>query len=153
MTPAPGANLADLVRSAAARVPDRTAVVAGTTRLTWADLDRRVDDLARALVLRDLRPTDRVGLAAAGAVEFTTAYLAALRAGLIVVPLDHTAAAAEITATLRRTTARLLIVDGPTAATGTAAAGRGARARRGCRSADARRGRAHAGRAGRGCAG
>jgi len=123
VTPAPGANLADLVRSAASRVPDRTAVVAGTTRLTWADLDGRVDDLARALVLRDLRPTDRVGLASAGAVEFTTAYLAALRAGLIVVPVDHTAAAAEITAALRRTTARLLIVDGRTAAVGTAAAG------------------------------
>ena len=38
----------------------------------------------------------------------------------ILVPLDHTAAAAEITATLRRTTARLLIVDGRTAAIGTA---------------------------------
>jgi long-chain acyl-CoA synthetase len=122
VSPAPGANLADLLPAAASRAPDRTAIAAGATRLTWADLDNRVDDLARALVARDLRPTDRVALVAAGAIEFVTAYLAALRAGLIVVPVDHTAAAAEITVTLRRTTARLLIADGRTAGTAIAAA-------------------------------
>jgi long-chain acyl-CoA synthetase len=122
VSPEPGTNLADLVVSAAERTPDRVALVAAASRLTWADLNDRVDVLARELARRDLRPTDRVGLAAAGAVEFVTAYLAALRAGLIVVPLDHTAAAAEIATALRRTTARLLVVDRRTATTGSAGA-------------------------------
>jgi long-chain acyl-CoA synthetase len=108
---APGANLADLAQAAAARTPDRPALIVGDTRLTWADLQRRVEDLAAELLGRDLRMADRVGLAAGGALEFVTGYLAALRAGLIVVPIDHTAAAGEVARALTATGARLLLAD------------------------------------------
>jgi len=124
VTSAPGANVADLAAAAAARTPERVALIVGDTRLTWADLQRRVEGLAAGLLARDLRMADRVGLAAGGALEFVTGYLAALRAGLIVVPIDHTAAAVEVTRALTATGARLLLADGR----GEAAARAGAQA-------------------------
>jgi fatty-acyl-CoA synthase len=54
-----GFNLADLFELVADAVPDRTALVAGTTRRTYAELDERTTRLAHAL---DLPAGAHVGL-------------------------------------------------------------------------------------------
>ena len=47
-----GFNLADLFELVADAVPDRLAVVQGTRRVTYAELDRRADRLAHHLAAR-----------------------------------------------------------------------------------------------------
>ena len=62
MTSAPSFNLADLFRVVAGAVPDREAVVDGSRRLSYADLDDRVRRLATVLRDAGVQPGEHVGL-------------------------------------------------------------------------------------------
>ena len=53
-------NLCRLLTQTARRLPDRTALVWGERRWTWAELDSRVDRLAAALRARGIGKGDRV---------------------------------------------------------------------------------------------
>lgn len=55
-------TLGDLSRRTARRVPDKLAIVDGTTRLTFAELDAAVDSTAAALVDAGLSKGDRLAL-------------------------------------------------------------------------------------------
>ena len=83
-------NLADLVAGHAARTPDRTALVepgAERRTLTWAELDHEVTAVAAGLA-GQMVAGQRLGLSGPNSIEFVVAYLGALRAGIVVVPLD-----------------------------------------------------------------
>jgi amino acid adenylation domain-containing protein len=71
----------------AAENPDTLAVVDGAHRLTYADLDARVDGLARALAARGVRPGGTVGLALPLSATWIVAALAVHRAGAAYWPL------------------------------------------------------------------
>jgi acyl-CoA synthetase (AMP-forming)/AMP-acid ligase II len=98
--------LPDELATVAARYPDRVAVdVVGGDAMTFAEWDARSSSLARMLVDRGATPGDRVMLLlpAELADRFATAYVAAHKAGAVVVPvnpryapreLDHIAASA-----------------------------------------------------------
>jgi long-chain acyl-CoA synthetase len=118
-------NLAGLVSAAARAAPNRPALLAGPTRWTYAELDVLVDAAAAGLQAADLRIGDRVALLTTDVPAFLRGYLGALRAGLVAVPLDHTAAGPEVAAALVQTGARLLIADSGTIAAGRAGAAAG----------------------------
>src|SRR3954468_5478753 len=84
------ALLPDLLSRAAADAADRVAMVeAGTgRRITWAELDREADRVAAGLEAMGLVAGYRVVLALANRPELVAAYLGALRAGLVVVPVN-----------------------------------------------------------------
>jgi long-chain acyl-CoA synthetase len=119
------ANLAGLVTAAATAHPQRPALLAGGTRWSWAELEAAVDAAAAGLRAADLRIGDRVALLATDAVGFIRCYLGALRAGLVAVPLDSSAAGPEVGAALIETGARLLIADPGTEAVARAGAAAG----------------------------
>ena len=63
MTDAPASfNLADIWEWAAARVPDRDALVVGPARRTYRELDERANRLAHHLRAAGIGPGDRVAL-------------------------------------------------------------------------------------------
>lgn len=74
-----GENLSWLLRSWARRSGDRTALVHRSHRLTYAELDRRVDRLAGGLYGLGLRAGDRVVLQLPNRPEFLIACFALLR--------------------------------------------------------------------------
>ena len=102
----------DPVREAARRRPDRVALIAGETTLTWADLDRRVD--AAAGRVRALAPVGgaRVAIVQGNTVDFAVTYFGVLRAGLVAVPLNPGYTADERAYALSDAGAAL-VVDGP----------------------------------------
>jgi long-chain acyl-CoA synthetase len=104
-------NVADLVRQAAQDAPDHLAVVAGDDRLTWAELDRAVDGVAAAWSGAGLVAGFRVALAMANSLDFVTAYFGALRAGLVVVPLNPAGTADEVRSMLGAVNARVVLAD------------------------------------------
>ncbi|MET9551181.1 amino acid adenylation domain-containing protein [Streptomyces sp. NPDC006627] len=71
-----------------ASAPNDPAVVFGTTTLTYADLDRRADRLARLLVERGIGPETFVGIALERSEAWVVAILAVLKAGGAFLPLD-----------------------------------------------------------------
>lgn len=103
------ANLAGLVSVAAAFDPDAVALIAPERTLTWGHLDADIDAAAAGLRGRDLRFGDRVAFLLPNCTDFVVLYLGALRAGLVVAPLDPAAGAAEVAAALADTGARLLV--------------------------------------------
>jgi acyl-CoA synthetase (AMP-forming)/AMP-acid ligase II len=68
-------NLADLFESVVDRVPDRTALVCGDQRRTYAQLEARANQCAHALVARGVRVGDVVGLYLMNGVEYMEAMI------------------------------------------------------------------------------
>ncbi|TFV82949.1 AMP-binding protein [Blastococcus sp. CT_GayMR16] len=83
-----GASLAALVRAAAAQRPDAPAVVAGQERLSWGELDAAVDRSAAGYAALGLAAGDRVAVQLPNGLPWLRAALGALRAGLVVVPVN-----------------------------------------------------------------
>ncbi|MFD8542503.1 (2,3-dihydroxybenzoyl)adenylate synthase [Streptomyces sp. NPDC059649] len=88
-----GNTLDNLLRSWALQYGPRTAVVHGGTRLTYANLNRRVDRMAAGFRLRGLRPGGRVVVQLPNVPEFVITVFALMRVGAIPVlcPVSHRA--------------------------------------------------------------
>ncbi|MEK2477787.1 amino acid adenylation domain-containing protein, partial [Streptomyces noursei] len=82
------ATLTALFADQAARTPDAVALLHTDTRLTYAQLDSRSNQLAHHLAARGVRPGDRVGICLERGPELICALLGILKAGAAYVPLD-----------------------------------------------------------------
>ncbi|MBZ4422258.1 non-ribosomal peptide synthetase [Myxococcus sp. RHSTA-1-4] len=79
-----------LFESQAERTPDAVALTAGDVAVTYAELERRANQLARRLVGLGVGPEVRVGVCLERTVDLVVAMLATLKAGGAYVPLDPT---------------------------------------------------------------
>lgn len=107
-----GPNLAAMVRRAAAEGGERRALWCDGRSITWAELDANVDALARGVINLGLRRGDRLALLLGNSIEFVIAYFGALRAGLVVVPMNPAYTGAEVAVLLSDAGARAVICDG-----------------------------------------
>jgi len=82
------ATIDALFRAAAARAPDRDALVLGDQRMSYRTLDATIEAIAGNLTGRGFRKGDRIALLLGNCFEFVTAVLACARAGIIVVPMS-----------------------------------------------------------------
>lgn len=103
------ADLAAMFADLAVRFPAREAVVAGDTRLSFADLDARVGRIAGGLAGLDVGPGDRVALLLDNGWEFVAALLACNRIGAICVPIGIRQRRAELEFLLTDCGAKALI--------------------------------------------
>lgn len=76
-------RVADYVRWHAERTPEAEALVLGDTRISYAELDARVEALARALLAAGVAVGDRVATLQTPTPEYFVAYLAATSVGAI----------------------------------------------------------------------
>ncbi|MBX7553414.1 AMP-binding protein [Streptomyces sp. NPDC004232] len=88
-----GAALPQLLAEHARTYATRTALVHGDRRLTYRELNRRVDRVAAGLTLRGIRPGDRVIVQLPNVPEFVITVYALMRAGALPVfaPTSHRA--------------------------------------------------------------
>ncbi|MGW5383482.1 AMP-binding protein [Nocardia sp. NPDC003963] len=82
------ANLAEILSQTARRLPGGTAVVHGSVRWTWRDLDRRVDALAAELARRGVGKGDVVLIDSPNHPEFVQAMFASWRVGAVLAPVN-----------------------------------------------------------------
>ena len=83
-------SLHELFEAQAARAPESVAVVFGDEEVTYGELNRRADRLARRLRASGVEPDTRVGLCLDPSVEMVVAMLGILKVGAAYVPLDPT---------------------------------------------------------------
>lgn len=81
-------TLHELFAEQAAATPNVIALAFGDEQLTYAQLDRESNRLARLLVERGVEPGTPVGISLDRSLELITAMLATLKAGSAYVPLD-----------------------------------------------------------------
>jgi long-chain acyl-CoA synthetase len=119
-------NVADTVRRAASRSADAVAIVSTDAasvpaRLTWAELDARVDAVAAALRGLELPASGgapaRIAIALPQVPEFAEAFFGILRAGLVAVPANPGYTARELRHVLADSGAVAMITTAAVAAT------------------------------------
>ena len=108
-------TLGQMVDRAAARFPDRTAVVFKQERISYADLKRRADDFARGLLALGLGPGDHVVLWMPNRVEWNVANLGIAKIGAVTVTCNSRYKALEVEYVLRQSDAKALTQLGDTA--------------------------------------
>ena len=100
-----------VLRAAAAATPDREAVVTPETRLTFAELLRRVQDFSRAALGSGLRHGDRVAIWGPNTADWVVASLGLTGIGVVLVPVNTRFKGEEARYLLDRTGATALVVD------------------------------------------
>jgi non-ribosomal peptide synthetase component F/acyl carrier protein len=85
---APRQCLHQLAEDAADRAPDDTAIRCGRAELSYGELERRANQLARALQARGVGRSQLVGICLPGGFDAAISQLAVLKAGAAVLPLD-----------------------------------------------------------------
>jgi acyl-CoA synthetase len=102
-------SLAARIDELARRSPTGAAFHAGGDTLCWADYARGSDRVAACFARAGLAPGDRVGVLLPDGPGVHLAYVAAEKAGLVVVGIGPRAGAREVAHLLRRTRARALV--------------------------------------------
>ncbi|MCP4669479.1 MAG: long-chain fatty acid--CoA ligase, partial [Deltaproteobacteria bacterium] len=94
-----------------ALTPDKEAVVDGGRRLTYVQLNRRVNRLARALQDADIKIGDRLGVLSYNCLEFVEAIMATAKLGVILVPLNWRLTPTELAFILNDSKTETLLFD------------------------------------------
>ncbi len=95
----------DLLKRAVAEHPDRLAVVSGDVRLTYREMNQRIDRLASALAAAGVKPDERVAILDKNDHRYLELYFALPRIGAVAVPLNYRLATRELAYVLADSTA------------------------------------------------
>lgn len=82
-------NIADMYEMVADKVPTRDALVCGDQRATFADLDRRANQLAHYLATRGVGPGDHVGLYMYNGNEYLEGMLACFKIRAVPINVNY----------------------------------------------------------------
>ncbi len=104
-------SLTDLIEGQAQRTPDATAVVVGDERLTYRELNRRANGLARELIARGAAPDRLVGICLERSTAMLVAMLAVAKAGAAYLPLDPHLPATRLAYMMADSDAAILITQ------------------------------------------
>ncbi|WP_159727212.1 class I adenylate-forming enzyme family protein [Methylosinus sp. Ce-a6] len=106
------ARVEDFLAESARARPEKIAVAAGATRLSYRDLDRLVDRLAATLARRGVTRGDRVLVFMENSVEAAAAIFAVLRAGAVVSPINPTTKSDKLAYIAGNCEARAIVAHG-----------------------------------------
>src|SRR5678816_3490264 len=94
---------------------DVEAVISGEERLTFGELDKLSDQMARGLVACGINKGDRVGIAMRNCPAWILSYMAVLKAGAVATLLNGWWQPEELEHALQLTEPRLVLADAPRA--------------------------------------
>lgn len=93
--------------------PDKTAIIEGGRATTFGDLERRSAAIAGMLAKGGLRKGDRIAVYSGNRTEVLEVTIAALRAGIVAVPVNSLLTQPEVTYLLEDSGAKWLFTDRP----------------------------------------
>lgn len=103
--------LPHLLEQSARRFPGRTALVDADLRLTYAELQQRVERFAGCLAGHGMEPGERVAIALESSWQYVVALYGVLRAGGVAVPLNFAARAGELAGWINHSEATWVVTD------------------------------------------
>jgi len=102
-------NLGEIPRRNARRYPGRVGLMFGDVRLTWPQVNERVNRFANALTAHGVRRGDRVAILAHNTHRFLETYWGLAKLGLIAVPLNYRLTHGELGQLLEHSEASALL--------------------------------------------
>jgi acyl-CoA synthetase (AMP-forming)/AMP-acid ligase II len=102
-------NLTAMLRDRAAAYPDRVVYIYEGERVTFAEFDRRVDQVAAALRASGVGPGDRVAILDKNSLPYVELLFGAARAGAVQVPVNYRLAADEVAYIVDNARAKVLV--------------------------------------------
>lgn len=114
---ASGRTLDLVLAESARRFPDKTALVVGATRLSYAALDQAANGLAQGLRDLGVKAGDRVAVCLDNSVEGVVGYFAALKAGATVMMVNNSTKGDKLKSLLDDAEASALVITAAKAAT------------------------------------
>lgn len=107
----PFGSVADLIRQHARETPGQIALVDAAERMTYAELDRFADRIAAALQRDGDSAGACIAIVGRSSVYYVAIFVGALRAGVVVAPLPHSATPDQLAAMIIDCDATHLFAD------------------------------------------
>lgn len=104
-------ELGEILRLAARRASEKTAIIADGRRLDFREYDQLANRFANFLIARGVGPGDRIATVLFNGPDYGVVHFGNARAGSVLVHIPPLYAAAEIAEIVERTRPRLLVVD------------------------------------------
>jgi long-chain acyl-CoA synthetase len=104
-------TMGDLIRVRAGERPDKPAIIAGDTTLSYAELDAESSQVAQGLLAAGIGPQDRVAFFGRNSAEFFTLLFGAAKVNAVVVAVNWRLAPPEVAYIVNDAQAKLLLVD------------------------------------------
>ena len=103
--------LGDLIRRNRRYCPDKTAVVFEDRRLSWTELDKRVNRLANALLDLGAGQGDHVAILSKNCNEYLETYFACARSGTICTAINYRLSPRELQYVIDNSEAKIVLVS------------------------------------------
>ena len=81
-------SIVEGLKKSVAQTPEKLASICGSTRLTFSEVDDRVNRLSNGLARLGVGPGDRVAILSANRAEFLLTFLGTMQAGMVSVPVN-----------------------------------------------------------------
>ncbi|HOE17036.1 MAG TPA: AMP-binding protein [Syntrophorhabdaceae bacterium] len=104
--------LRDITKSNAYRYPNKLALVDGSTRMNWKELNERINRVANMLLSQGISKGDRVGLIAENCHQYVELLFAAAKTGIIAVCLNYRFSSEQLSRMLNIATPKAIVVQG-----------------------------------------
>jgi long-chain acyl-CoA synthetase len=104
-------NLKQMLEKTASEVPQQTAIVLGSRKVSYRELDETSNKIANALISLGIKKGDHVALLMSRNPDWVINCFGALKAGAVSVLLDSGAKAPELEPLLRETDPKVLITE------------------------------------------
>jgi fatty-acyl-CoA synthase len=105
-------DMGQILTLAARKYPEHTALICGAERLTYRAFNRRVNQLAHALLDLGLKKGDKVAALFYNSIPFVETYFAALKAGGVFVPVNFRFVGEEAAYILNQSDSRFFFFGG-----------------------------------------
>ena len=104
-------NVSDIVKDHVSEYPDKTAIIAGNCRISYAELDGLINRTASGLLKAGLKRGDILSLFLPSLPELIIGYLGAVRAGIVVNVVNAMLKEEEVAYILKDCASRAVVVD------------------------------------------
>lgn len=104
-------TLGDTLHRSARKFGERTALIEGPQRMTYAQLDAATNQFAHHLLASGLSAGDKVAMICNNSIQFLIAAYGILKAGMVWVPVNTMLAAGDMRYILEHAEAALVVVD------------------------------------------
>ena len=103
-------NLAEMVKINTKKFPKKVAVKDKARKLTYHELNKRVNKLSHSLLSLGLKKGDKFAVLLENSIEIVEAYLAAAKTGLVIVPIHFRFVGREIINVMENSDSKAFIV-------------------------------------------